>query len=194
MCIQKHSLLTWFSLFCFVLFLIRYLKQVLQHCENLRTFTSSDRNKWTESVELLIGLIPKCQHFFVQWYQEPDVVTSPPKTWNFWTDINTSGLRVWSCWCVRCGAAGAYRWRQYTGFTGMLNGWKAHRVVQKFPEGKNLFSSTWRTHVKSSTPQSTISNRNQICGNISVYVSRSTWTSLICLCCSFCLEFSALWN
>ena len=63
------------------LFSARHLKQMLQHCEKLRTFTSSDRNKWTESVELLTGLIPKCQHFFVQWYQQPDPVTTP-KTLN----------------------------------------------------------------------------------------------------------------
>ena len=82
-----------FFLFFFIqlsLFLARHLKQMLQHCEKLRTFTSSDRNKWTESVELLIGLIPKCQHFFVQWYQQPDPVTTP-KTLNSWTNRQPGG-------------------------------------------------------------------------------------------------------
>ena len=36
-----------------------------------------------------------------------------------------------------------------TGTLGYLR--KAHRKVPKFSEGEELFSSTWRLHVKSST-------------------------------------------
>ena len=44
----------------------RHLKVTLQQCENLRTLTSIDKNKWTESVELILTWIPKCCHFLTQ--------------------------------------------------------------------------------------------------------------------------------
>lgn len=39
--------------------LLRFLKQLLKFIENLRTFTSSDKNKWTECVSLYREFIPK---------------------------------------------------------------------------------------------------------------------------------------
>lgn len=39
--------------------LLRFLKQLLKFIENLRTLTSSDKNKWTECVSLYREFIPK---------------------------------------------------------------------------------------------------------------------------------------
>lgn len=47
-------------------FLQKHLKTVLQHSENVRTYTSAEKNKWTEAVELLINLLPKLQQFVIQ--------------------------------------------------------------------------------------------------------------------------------
>lgn len=38
---------------------VKFLKQLLKFIENLRTFTSSDKNKWTECVSLYREFIPK---------------------------------------------------------------------------------------------------------------------------------------
>lgn len=47
----------------------KHLKTLLRHCENMRTLTASDKNKWTESVELLLSLLPSLELFVQQFYQ-----------------------------------------------------------------------------------------------------------------------------
>ncbi|KAL8598220.1 hypothetical protein ACOMHN_035170 [Nucella lapillus] len=47
----------------------RFLKVTLQQCENLRTLTSPDKNKWTDSVELLLQWTPSCHQFLLDWHQ-----------------------------------------------------------------------------------------------------------------------------
>ncbi|XP_076464758.1 endoplasmic reticulum membrane-associated RNA degradation protein-like [Babylonia areolata] len=48
----------------------KFLKAMLQQCENLRTLTSPEKNKWTESVELLLTWVPTCRRFLLTWHQQ----------------------------------------------------------------------------------------------------------------------------
>ena len=41
------------------LYISRFLKACLQYMENLRTFSATSRNKWTECVDLTLRFLPK---------------------------------------------------------------------------------------------------------------------------------------
>ncbi|XP_025104495.1 LOW QUALITY PROTEIN: endoplasmic reticulum membrane-associated RNA degradation protein-like [Pomacea canaliculata] len=45
----------------------RHLKLCLQHCENLRSDTAPDKNKWTEGVEQMVRFLPKLEEFVSKW-------------------------------------------------------------------------------------------------------------------------------
>ena len=91
-----------------------------------------------------------------------------------------------------CRAGGLY---QCIDFTGMRNRQYGMLICLSIPvhllflEGKELFSSMWRTHMKLSTPLFQIPKGNQICRNTLIYIKmKDRWPNRCWDCCRYCKQ------